>query len=292
MDKWFAVDNYVKYMTDRVRSLLKRAAKNYTIYDFYQTYSDIVRRVALDLDVETAEREHAGHMFFPENGMFIHDVEVLSIDIQRDISELLFEKQEEMIRKTLELADAKREIEIAEALSEAEKKKQEVRTLELLNKMELQKKEAETELALRAQIARQKEAEEAAKKKAELDMQPILDAIADAAIKRDDAQHKADLDRKTEELNLEVNHQNALATIESAKQAAYANTVKEIMASITPDLIAALEVGGKCDLMATLAENMSPLAIANGESIVDTTDRLIRGTPMETSLKEILAKFK
>jgi major vault protein len=292
MDKWFAVDNYVKYMTDRVRSLLKRAAKNYTIYDFYQNYSDIVRTVALELDVETAEREHAGHMFFPENGMFIHDVEVLSIDIQRDISELLFEKQEEMIRKTLELADAKREIEIAEALSEAEKKKQEVRTLELLNKMELQKKEAETELALRAQIARQKEAEEAAKKKAELDMQPILDAIADAAIKRDDAQHKADLDRKTEELSLEVNHQNALANIESAKQAAYANTVKEIMASITPDLIAALEVGGKCDLMATLAENMSPLAIANGESIVDTTDRLIRGTPMETSLKEILAKLK
>ena len=292
MDKWFAVDNYVKYMTDRVRSLLKRAAKNYTIYDFYQNYSDIVRRVALELDVETADREHAGHMFFPENGMFIHDVEVLSIDIQRDISELLFEKQEEMIRKTLELADAKREIEIAEALSEAEKKKQEVRTLELLNKMELQKKEAETELALRAQIARQKEAEEAAKKKAELDMQPILDAIADAAIKRDDAQHKADLDRKTEELNLEVNHQNALATIESAKQAAYANTVKEIMASITPDLIAALEVGGKCDLMATLAENMSPLAIANGEGIVETTDRLLRGTPMESSLKEILEKLK
>ena len=292
MDKWFAVDNYVKYMTDRVRSLLKRAAKNYTIYDFYQSYSDIVRTVALELDVETADREHAGHMFFPENGMFIHDVEVLSIDIQRDISELLFEKQEDMIRKTLELADAKREIEIAEALSEAEKKKQEVRTLELLNKMELQKKEAETELALRAQIARQKEAEEAAKKKAELDMQPILDAIADAAIKRDDAQHKADLDRKTEELNLEVDHQTALANIENAKQAAYANTIKEIMASITPDLIAALEVGGKCDLMATLAENMSPLAIANGESIVDTTDRLIRGTPMETSLKEILAKLK
>ena len=98
--------------------------------------------------------------------------------------------------------------------------------------------------------------------------------------------------RQTEELNLEVSHQNALANIESAKQAAYANTIKEIMASITPDLIAALEVGGKCDLMATLAENMSPLAIANGESIVDTTDRLIRGTPMETSLKEILAKLK
>ena len=64
------------------------------------------------------------------------------------------------------------------------------------------------------------------------------------------------------------------------------------MSSITPDLIAALEVGGKCDLMAVLAENMSPLAIANGEGIVETTDRLLRGTPMESSLKEILEKLK
>lgn len=289
MDKWFAVDNYVKYMTDRVRSLLKRAAKNYTIYDFYQNYSDIVRSVSLDLDVETADREHAGHMFFPENGMFIHDVEVLSIDIQRDISELLFEKQEEMIRKTLELADAKREIEIAEALSEAEKKKQEVRTLELLNKMELQKREAETELALRAQIARQKEAEEAAKKKAELDMQPVLDAIAEAGILREDAAHQAEIKRRAAAQELELNNTYRLADIEAAKQKVYAETVKEIMASISPDLIAALEVGGKCDLISSLAESMSPLAIAQNEGVVDTADRLLRGTPLGSSLKDILS---
>lgn len=277
MDKWFAVDNYVKYMTDRVRSLLKRAAKNYTIYDFYQNYSDIVRRVALELDVETADREHAGHMFFPENGMFIHDVEVLSIDIQRDISELLFEKQEDMIRKTLELADAKREIEIAEALSEAEKKKQEVRTLELLNKMELQKKEAETELALRAQIARQKEVEEAAKKQAELDLQLILDAIAEASIARDNAQAQAELSRRQAEMELELNNTYRLADIEAAKQKVYAETIKQIMESISPDLIASLEMNGKCNFAAMLAEHMSPYAISRNESVVDATTRLLNG---------------
>ena len=292
MDKWFAVDNYVKYMTDRVRSLLKRAAKNYTIYDFYQNYSDIVRTVALELDVETADREHAGHMFFPENGMFIHDVEVLSIDIQRDISELLFEKQEEMIRKTLELADAKREIEIATALGEAETKKQEVRTQILLNEMALKKKEAEEQLALKAEINRQQEAEDFAKKKAEADMQELLNVIHLSNIKRENDAHDARMFRLEAEHRAAQEHERAMADIEAAKQTAYANTVKEIMTSITPDLIAALEVGGKCDLMATLAENMSPLAIANGEGIVETTDRLLRGTPMESSLKEILEKLK
>ena len=292
MDKWFAVDNYVKYLTDRVRSLLKRAAKNYTIYDFYQNYSDIVRRIALDLDAENVDAAHTGHMFFPENGMFIHDVEVMGLEVQRDIANLLTEKQEEMIRKTLELADAKREIEIATALGEAETKKQEVRTQILLNEMTLKKKEAEEQLALKAEINRQQEAEDLAKKKAEADMQELLNVIHLSNIKRENDAHDARMFRLEAEHRAAQEHERAMADIEAAKQTAYANTVKEIMTSITPDLIAALEVGGKCDLMATLAENMSPLAIANGEGIVETTDRLLRGTPMESSLKEILEKLK
>ena len=292
MDKWFAVDNYVKYLTDRIRSLLKRAAKNYTIYDFYQNYSDIVRTIALDLDAENVDAAHAGHMFFPENGMFIHDVEVLGLEVQRDIANLLTEKQEEMIRKTLELADAKRDLEIATALGEAETKKQEVRTQILLNEMSLKKKEAEEQLALKAEINRQQEAEDLAKKKAEADMQELLNVIHLSTLKREQDAHDARMFQLDTENRAAQEHERAMADIEAAKQAAYANTVKEIMSSITPDLIAALEVGGKCDLMATLAENMSPLAIANGEGIVETTDRLLRGTPMESSLKEILEKLK
>ena len=64
------------------------------------------------------------------------------------------------------------------------------------------------------------------------------------------------------------------------------------MGSITPDLIAALETGGKCDLMAALAAHMSPYAIANGEGVVETTDRLLRGMPIDSSLQEILGGLK
>ena len=61
------------------------------------------------------------------------------------------------------------------------------------------------------------------------------------------------------------------------------------MASITPDLIAAIEVGGKADLMATLAEHMSPYAIASGESVVDATQKLMHGLPFD--VKEIMKNF-
>jgi major vault protein len=294
MDKWFAVDNYVKYLTDRVRSLLKRAAKDYTIYDFYQNYSDIVRNVTLGINPEAEEGEcehnkHHNHRFFAENGMFIHDVEVLSIDVQRDVENMILDKQTDMIRQVLELADAQREAEIAEALSVAEKKKQELRTQELLNKTELQKKEAATKLAIQAEINRKQEAEEKAKKQAEVDMQKMLDVINTAAIARDTAKFEAGIKNKELENAAAQAHEKAMADIEAAKQKAYADTVQQIMESITPELIAALEVGGKCDLMETIAKHMSPYAIAKGESVVEATQKLMNGLPFD--VKEIVSKF-
>lgn len=293
MDKWFAVDNYVKYMCDRVRSLLKRAAKDYTIYDFYQNYSDIVRNITLGLPMDAnsaiTEGVHAGHRFFPENGMFIHDVEVLSIDVQRDVGDMILDKQTDMIRQVLELADAQREAEIAEALSVAEQKKQELRTQELINKMALQKQEAETKLAIQAEINRRQEAEDKAKKQAEVDMQAMVDALAAASLAREKAKHDASMERLAAENAATQAHEREMANIEAAKQKAYAETVQSIMASITPDLVAALEVGGKADMMETLAKHMSPYAMAKGESVVEATQKLVNGLPFD--LKEVLSQL-
>ena len=72
-------------------------------------------------------------------------------------------------------------------------------------------------------------------------------------------------------------HERAMADIEAAKQKAYAETVQNIMTSITPDLIASLEVNGKCNFAAMLAEHMSPYAISKNESVVDVTTRLLNG---------------
>ena len=80
-----------------------------------------------------------------------------------------------------------------------------------------------------------------------------------------------------------------MADIEAAKQSAYAETVKEIMGAITPDLIAAIEMGGKCDLMSMMTEHMSPYALAQGESVVDATQKLLNGLPFD--VKEIMSQM-
>ena len=156
--------------------------------------------------------------------------------------------------------------------------------------MELQKKEAETKLAIQAEINRRQEAEDKARKQAEVDMQAMVDALAAASLAREDAKHKANMARLADENAATEAHERAMADIEAAKQKAYAETVQNIMTSITPDLIASLEIGGKCDLMAAMTEHMSPYSLASGESVVDTTQKLLNGLPFD--VKEIVNQIK
>ena len=277
MNKWFAIDNYVKYLCDRERSIIKRMAKNYTIEEFYQNYNSLIRNYAID-EVEEGEKQKPGR-FFKENGMFVYDCEVLNIDIDSDVEELLLNHQNEMIQKSLELSDAERRIAVITKLAEAEKAEQELRSQQVLNKLELQRTETMTKLDMQSEANRKKEAEQQAIKQAECDMAVIVDAI-----------HDAELARKQKDNDAEIARQQALADIEKTKQDAYAETVKKVMNSIQPGLIEALTANGNVNLMKTIADGVAPYALANNESSADVVDRLLRGTTLEGIIKQFAPK--
>lgn len=289
MDKWFSVENYVKYMCDRERALIKRAAKEYTIEEFWQNYSDIVRNIAIDFSEETASKPHMGRVF-PENGMYVHDCEVLSIEVESDIEEMLIEHQHETVRQNLKLVSAQKEADVAKAMAVSEKMMQELRSQELINKMALQEAEATRKLEIQAKINRQTEAEKMAAKQAEKDMQVIIDAIAEADRIRKDADFKQTMAHEAEEQAQKTAHERELADIEKAKNEAYAQTIATIMGSISEDLIAAITVGGKTQLAEVVAEHLSPYAIANNEGVVETTNRLMRGLGFDEALDIFKAK--
>ena len=46
-DKWFNVENYVKFLTDHLRSVLRNSLKQYTVSDFYANGISIVRDLIL-----------------------------------------------------------------------------------------------------------------------------------------------------------------------------------------------------------------------------------------------------
>ena len=110
-------------------------------------------------------------------------------------------------------------------------------------------------------------------------MQVLIDAI-----------HEADLARKQKDADMRlVQAQNELG-IQQAKQKSYADTVAKIMNSISPDLVAALTSQSNDQVMETVANAVGPYAIANGESIADTANKLLRGTSLEGILKDAVAK--
>ena len=275
-DKWFSVENYIKYMTDRMRSMLKREAKKYDIQQFYANSTDIVRKVVLDKNGGEKKDKQLDGRFFAENGMLVYDVEVLKINVDSDIAEILEAHQLEMIDKALKLNDAKSRIELVEALNEAEKKENEMLTAKRMFNIELDHKIATEKMAKEEEINAKKRAAAQAKADAELALQDILNQINEAKLARDKAENDA-----------KVALQKELEAIEEAKQKAYAETVKEIVDSITPDLIAALTTKANAELLTEATKNMSPLAIARGESVADTLNTLLRGTTLEKIVDKI-----
>lgn len=273
MDSWFSVDNYVKYLCDRIRSLLKREVKKHTIEDFYQNYSDIVRNIAIDYSENTtsekASNKHEGR-FFRENGMFVKDCEVLSLTVESEIAEILESHQRDMVEKSLELSDAEARVKVAEALFDAEKKENELASTKLINRMNLQGEEARRKLEIQAEVNRKQEAEKQAAKQAEKDMQVLIDAI-----------HEAEMARKQKETDANIAEKQALADIEKAKQEAYAKTVADVMKSIQPDLVAAIQAQSDSKVFNSIATGIAPYAIGNGESAAEFVDRLLRGTTLE-----------
>lgn len=273
MDSWFSVDNYVKYLCDRIRSLLKREVKKHTIEDFYQNYSDIVRNIAIDYSENTtsekASNKHEGR-FFRKNGMFVKDCEVLSLTVESEIAEILESHQRDMVEKSLELSDAEARVKVAEALFDAEKKENELASTKLINRMNLQGEEARRKLEIQAEVNRKQEAEKQAAKQAEKDMQVLIDAI-----------HEAEMARKQKETDANIAEKQALADIEKAKQEAYAKTVADVMKSIQPDLVAAIQAQSDSKVFNSIATGIAPYAIGNGESAAEFVDRLLRGTTLE-----------
>lgn len=281
-DKWFSVENYVKYMTDRQRSLLKREARLHTIEDFYENASDIVRRVALNLpEPGVTEKNECGRpgRFFKENGMLVHDVEVLSVSVQSDVEEIINAHQRRIITKSLELSNAAKEVEVISKLTALEKEKADLEYQNKIYKLELDNKAEKSRIAKHEEIKRLEEKSDVAAKLAEKELQSFLDSI-----------QKSELARKKEANNSILSFQKEKDALEIAKQKAYTDAIKKVIESISPNLIASMTSCSNAELMKSLAEAMGPYALATNESVSDVINRLLRGTSLEGLLEKLIEK--
>ena len=263
-DKWFSVENYVKFLCDALRAEIRLKAKEYNIEEFYQNYADVVRKVVLNLGSEKKER------YFPQNGMRVVDCEVIGLNIETEVESMLEDHQREMVKRSLQLTGAKRRVEVAEKLAEAEKKEQALRSEQIKNKMEIQAQETQEKLKLEAEVNRKREIEKVAAMEAEKALQPVMDAIQEAKLAREKKEADAAIARKKAE-----------ADIEKARLDAQAATIAKVMESISADLVAAMTASSNADILTAVSSALAPYAMAKGESVAEFTDKLLRGTTLE-----------
>lgn len=270
--KWFNVENYVKFLTDHLRSRIRHAVKQYGIESFYGDAAAILRDVVLGQQGEDGKRP--GRLF-DENGMRVYDVEVLDVTVgDSGIAALLVGAQQEAVRQALAIATEQRKVTL---VRESETTKQQVMELAAATRT----KEAALRMqdvgdTLRLRLAETRAEADARKEKqaAELAEQETLGAI-----------HTADLARRRAASDLEAAIAQRKLDQRLQELTAEVSALVGKAGAISPDLVAALQAFSDRALTERVAESMAPLAILGGESIAEVLAKLLAGTSLASALK-------
>jgi len=275
--RWFEVENYVKFLCDHVRSVLKGATKKHSIETFYASAVEIIRDTILGKPNEKNER--AG-MRFHENGMRITDVEILEVKIDdEDIAELLGAAQHEAVEANVAILRARRGLEMTE-------KQEGIRRGEAAARAETAAKLAELEIAATADRLRVA----LASVKAELDAAEAQKTATVAKNAVTDAEHASDLARKKQAADLEHGIRTAQqALVLAALKAEVENAVARFGAAQGGFSEALLALSNH-ETLAKVAEAMSVQAFVGGKTLTDVIDKVFAGTPLAGLMDRVKAR--
>lgn len=296
-DKWFNVDNYVKLMSDRVRSKVKRTIKSMSIREFYADGYNITRRRIL------GEVGSSG-MHFEENGMVIADVDILAISIDSDVEAQLEAAANKAFKDSLTLENLKSQAEqqaesltyqtkITELTTQLEASKlaakkaaiaAEEEIVEINRERELEKYSHEAEVKMGAvrlensieeleRMARLKNEEAATLANIQLSK---LRADANLEIKTADLAFSIDADAHA------IEYREKELAMEKEKLAAQAAAQTAVLGSVSPHLISELkrvaDTNENFRIADTLAKSVAPTALIAGKSMADILIELSQGT--------------
>jgi major vault protein len=264
---WFNVENYVKFLTEHLRSILRNAVKQMGVEAFYADSIRIIRDTILGPSIE-GRREGRR---FEENGMHIYDVEVLGVSISdSEIEKMLVQAQRKVVETTLALSSERRRLEFVRENEDIKRQISRSQSETRQEELRLQISEMGTELEMKLSRLNTDIQAEQAKLEAKWASQEMLGKINGAELERQKA--TAELDIETAKQRLDQRLAALKAEVEAMVSKAEA---------ISPDFIAALQAFGDKALAERMAESMAPLAILGGKSVADVLSGLLKGTKLE-----------
>lgn len=264
-NKWFDVENYVKFLTDHMRSMIRNAVKQYGIEEFNNNAINIVRDTVLGAQGQDGKRSGRS---FTENGMRIYDVEVLDVKIGDDkIASMLVGAQHEAVGRTIEVARHERNLEVTRRTEVIQQETLKARATTKQVELQISMEQIEKELSVAlARVA--SEVEQVSRRlQANLAQQDDLTRVKEAELIREKSEReqeltfeRAKLDQRILELKAEV-----AAVVDKAK-------------AVSPDFVVALQAFSDRALVEKAAEAMAPMALIGGKSVVEVLSQLLHGS--------------
>jgi len=287
-NRWFNVDNYVKFLCDHERSRLRAAVQKVGIEELYGNHTDFVRDVVLGK--ATASEDASGGKakakstregaFFEENGMRIYDVEVLAISMQNaEVEKMLVAAQRDVIQNALVLQSERRKLSYVKEAEDIKRQTALAQAETQHANMELQKENVKHKLEVDLAALEANSTVQSVQITKELETERARDEIAAVARARNvaDREVQVTFDEKAQALKLK-------------ELAAQVKAVVEKGQAITPDLIAALSAFGERAMVEKVAEAMAPLGILSGgkKSVVEILQEMLKGTALASQLGTVL----
>jgi major vault protein len=275
-DRWFNVDNYVKFLCDHMRSRIRNAVQKLGVEEFYGNHTEILRDVILGASPGKGEARPG--TAFVENGMRIYDVEVLGATMQNaDVEKLLVNAQREVIQNTLLLAGERRKLSYIQESELVKRQVEEARAETSRATYQLQADNTKLKLQLDLVVIEANAKTEAERMAKELD---ATNARAKVTAVQLQGQNEAEQQRiaiaaQNQELELKKLEAQVQALVEKAK-------------AVSPDLVAALNSFGERAMIEKVSEAMAPLSILGGGSVVDVMKKLLEGTTLAKQLEPVM----
>lgn len=265
-EKWFSIDNYVKHLCDWGRAEIKEYIANCGVEDLYYNTALVVKN-ALGL-IE------ADFITFEENGMMLNGVEVLDLELDGRVAEYIEETNLDKLQKKLEKQVEAEKFEVQKEILAINAEKTRLNSQYIQEKIKLEAKEFE--LSRSVQFA-EKEAydnEEKRKYEAQVELDDLKNFL-----------HNAELEREKKSKELELEHARAQAEIEKAKEDAKAEALVKILSAVGPELAAAMNDANNKEIISAMMNAVSPYAMARGEEVSETINRMVRGTSLEKMIE-------
>ncbi len=269
---WFGVENYVKFLTDHMRSLLRSAIKRLGVEAFYADATAVVRDTVLGASPEGGGKR-AGRLF-EENGMRIYDVEVLDVRLgDKEIADALVQAQHAVVDQTLVLAAEARKRDFIKQTEQIKRELAQTRAETLALELELRMGELRELLGVQLQEQQNKAQVQAVGLEGQLAQERGRATIQAVELERQRATSKLAIELEDERVRQRVTELNA--QVEALVAKAHA---------VSPDLISALQAFSDRALVERVSASMAPLAILGGKSVSEVIKGLLQGTALEHAL--------